>query len=83
MHRICIIFLGFGVLAGCAPTAQPPTWQIAAPSSRLMVPPKPLTDVKEGDDLYEHAAVCRAEYGTETSKLTSLQQYVRVLRKKP
>ena len=75
---ICIAL----VLAGCAGNPQPPTWQIAAPAARLMTPAKPLPDVRENDDLYEHAAVCRAEYGTETGKLTSLQQYVRVLRKK-
>lgn len=56
--------------------------KLEAPASRLMLPPKSLSEVKAGDDLVKTAAVCRAEYGRETGKLTGLQTYVKTILKK-
>lgn len=70
------------VLAGCASTPPPKAADLALPSARLMVPPKPLPDVAEGADLYQETARCSAEYVRETGRLSSLQGYVRTVTKK-
>lgn len=56
--------------------------KLEAPASRLMSPPMQLAEVKAGDDLVKTAAVCRAEYGRETQKLTGLQGYIKTILKK-
>lgn len=56
--------------------------KLEAPARRLMLPPPQLAAVKTGDDLVKTAAVCRAEYGRETGKLSGLQNYVKTILKK-
>lgn len=67
-------------LCGCEPPPVPPE-KLAMPSARMMTPPAKLADVQEGASVYEAAAVCRAQYGRETGKLTGLQTYVRTIHK--
>ena len=85
MHHKAITVAGsalFMVLAGCAQDVTPPVERLKPPAARLMVAPTELPPVIEGADLYDAAAVCRAEFGRETSKLVSLQSYVRIVTKK-
>lgn len=56
--------------------------KLEPPSLRLMTAAKALSEVEAGDDLVKTAAVCRAEYGRETGKLTNLQSYVKTILKK-
>lgn len=58
------------------------TSSLAPPSKRLMSPPEPLPDLKEGDDLFEEHAKLRAQYGRETGKTKGLQGYVKTILKK-
>ena len=77
--RYAFAFLCLTALAGCSGTPVP-TSQIAPPSARLMVPPKPLPKHKAGDDLvFKHLSLMR-QYDSETERLESLQAYVRTLR---
>ena len=55
------------------------TSELQPPSARLMAIAKALPPVKAGDDLVSTNAVCRAEYGRETGKLTGLQSYVKTI----
>jgi hypothetical protein len=61
-------------LAGCAtvPGTEPPP-------ARCMVSPKPLGDVKEGDDIIQKHAELRRDYGREAGKLRCMQGYSRAL----
>lgn len=74
-----------GMLAiACSGCASEPviTTKLEPPSARLLTAAKALPEVKAGDDLVKTAAVCRAEYGRETGKLTGLQTYVKTILKK-
>ena len=69
------------MFTGC--TKEPViTSELQPPSARLMMAAKALPAVKAGDDLVATNAVCRAEYGRETGKLTGLQGYVKTILKK-
>lgn len=80
--RNAIVCTCFAIM--CTACTQEPVIpaKLEAPVSRLMLPPKTLAEVKAGDDLVKTAAVCRAEYGRETGKLTGLQGYVKTILKK-
>lgn len=71
------------LLAACtAGTAAPiPALpgRINPPSPGLMSRPAPLAAMKEGDSIYDDAAVCRAEYGRLASKVVALQHWVVVV----
>ena len=68
-------------LAGCSSVA-PKASDLAGPSPRLMVAPKPLPDVAAGTDLYQSNSQCSAAYVRETGRLVGLQRYVRTVTKK-
>ena len=60
------------LLAGCASgngTEPPPP--------RCMLPPKPLTDIKPGEDIIQRHAELRRDYGKETGKLRCMQSYTK------
>ena len=60
------------LLAGCASgkgTEPPP--------ARCMLAPKPLGDIKPGEDIIAKHAELRRDYGKETSKVRCLQSYTK------
>lgn len=60
------------LLAGCATgkgTEPPP--------ARCMLAPKPLGDIKPGDDIIQKHAELRRDYGREAGKLRCLQGYTK------
>ena len=62
------------LLAGCATgkgTEPPP--------ARCMLPPKPLGDIKPGEDIIQRHAELRRDYGKETSKLRCMQSHSKAL----
>lgn len=62
------------LLAGCAsglPTEPPAPW--------MMAKPKPLTDVKAGDDIVQKYAELRRDAGKDKSRVRGLQAYVKTL----
>ena len=75
------VILSALLLAACG-TVSPKASDLAPPSPRLMVAPKPLPDVAVGTDLYQENARCSAEHVRETGRLRSLQNYVRTVTKK-
>jgi hypothetical protein len=44
-----------------------------------MLPPKPLTDIKPGEDIIQKHAELRRDYGRETGKLRCMQSYSKAL----
>ncbi len=69
------------LVTGCASTPAPTAVTgILAPSARLMEPPAKMIQVREGDDLVLAHLQLRRQYSRETSRLSSLQGYVHVLR---
>lgn len=64
------------LLGGCAT----PTATVEPPSARLMTPPEPMAEVKPGSDLVVEHLKLRRQYARETSRLRSLQGYVRTAR---
>jgi hypothetical protein len=76
------VALAIAALAGGCATEPVIPAKLEPPSVRLLSPAKALPEVKAGDDLVKTAAVCRAEYGRETGKLTGLQSYVKTILKK-
>jgi len=66
-------------LAGCATTPVPPS-ELPAPPARLMASPAPLPRVVVGNDLVAEDLKLRSQYSRETSRLRSLQSYVRAMR---
>ena len=73
---VCIL-----TLCGCAGVA-PKASDLAPPSARLMAPPVPLPDVKEGGDLYDENIACSAKLGIEQGRLRGLQNYARTVTRK-
>ena len=76
-----LVMLSALLLAACG-TVAPKASDLAPPSPRLMVSPKPLPDVAPGQDLYQNNAQCSADYARETNRLRGLQGYVRTVTKK-
>lgn len=76
-----ILAMVFG-MAGCSPGLMPPPSELAAPSKRLMTAPQAAANLKTGDDLYEDNVRLSEAYVRETSRLRSLQEYVRTVLKK-
>lgn len=68
------------LLAGCGGKPVPPS-KLAKPSAMLMVAPGTLPDLREGDDIGQHAIAVRRMYGREATKLRGLQRYVRTVTK--
>ena len=66
------------LLGGCGGKPVPPS-KLVKPSSMLMVAPGTLPDLREGDDVGQHAITVRRMYGKEASKLRRLQRYVRTV----
>ena len=62
------------LLAGCAPGK--PT---EPPPARCMLAPKPLGDIKPGEDIIAKHAELRRDYGKETGKLRCMQGYSKAL----
>lgn len=64
------------LLAGCAggsPTEPPASW--------MMAKPRPLSDVKPGDDIVQTYAELRRDSGKDKSQIRGLQSYVRTILK--
>lgn len=62
------------LLAGCAtapPTEPPAPWMLARP--------KPIADVKPGDDIIEKYAELRRDAGKDKSQIRGLQSYVKAI----
>lgn len=70
-----IIFSTCLALAGCGGQPVPPS-KLVKPADALMVPPGQLPNIREGDDVAQHAATVRKLYGKESSKLRRLQRWV-------
>ena len=73
MKYALIALLGL-ITAGCAggiPTEPPAAW--------MMAKPKPLADVKPGDDIVEKYAELRRDAGKDKSQIRGLQAYVRTV----
>lgn len=64
-------------LGACGTAQAVPTvpGKITPPSRELMKPPADLPKLTEGDSIYDHAAMCRAEYGRVSSQVTGLQNW--------
>lgn len=81
-----LITLPVMFLAACsAGTAAPiPALpgRINPPAPELMSRPAPLKVMREGDSIFDDAAVCRAEYGRLSSKVVALQNWVVVVTSK-
>lgn len=75
---VCCAYLSIA-LAGCAGSVTPS--QLEPPAAALLVPPKPLSDPKKGDDLVVLHKQIRRDYAAETSKLRRLQKYVTTVTK--
>jgi hypothetical protein len=73
MNRLIVITL-CAALAGCATGAG-----TEPPPARCMLPPKPLTDIKPGEDIIQKHAELRRDYGRETGKLRCMQSYSKAL----
>lgn len=69
-------------LAGCSQGMAPPS-KMLAPSPRLMAPPAPTPEIKAGSDLVVEHLKLRKQYNQETSRLRSLQGYVKTVRGTP
>ena len=63
------------IVAGCAPglATEPPP-------ARCMVPPKPLSDIKPGEDVIAKYAELRRDKGEDSSKLRCTQAYIKALK---
>ena len=73
-YTLAIILFAFGMIAGCAtapPTEPPAPW--------MMAKPKPIADVKSGDDIIEKYAELRGDSGKDKSQIRGLQAYVRTI----
>ena len=83
MHRIfyiMAIMANVTLLCGCGGQPVPPS-KLVKPADVLMVPPGQLPNIREGEDVAQHAATVRRIYGREASKLRKLQRYVRTVTK--
>lgn len=80
MLKTLIAVAGCFVLTACGGPQVPPS-KLVGPASILMVAPKPLPSISEGDDLFQHTATVRKMYGKEAKKLRRLQRYVRTANK--
>lgn len=63
-------------LAACSQgdAAVPPS-KLTPPNGRLMAPVQELPDISASDSVYDHAAMCRAEYGRVASQVKGLQAW--------
>lgn len=68
---LCLLFAG---CASAPPTEPPAPWMLARP--------KPIADVKSGDDIIEKYAELRRDAGKDKSQIRGLQAYVRTILKK-
>jgi len=62
------------LLAGCASSQG-----TEPPPARCMLAPKPLGDIKPGEDIIQKHAELRRDYGKETGKLRCMQSYSKAL----
>lgn len=80
--RTIVMIAMAAALAGCSQGMAPPS-KMLAPSERLMAPPAPAPEIKAGDDLVIEHLKLRKQYNHETSRLRSLQGYVKTARGTP
>lgn len=79
MRRLVPLFaLALAACSGVAPKAS----DLTPPSARLMAPPVPLPDVKEGASLYDENVACSAKLALEQGRLRGLQSYARTVTRK-
>ena len=81
MRILTPLLLGLA-LAGCATDVPVPLAKLDPPSARLMANIPDLPPVKAGDNVYEQAAVCRADRAEVASKAKGLQGYIRTVLQK-
>ena len=62
------------LLAGCASSKG-----TEPPPPRCMLAPKPLGDIKPGEDIIAKHAELRRDYGKESGKLRCMQSYSKAL----
>ena len=82
MVRSIVLVAMAAAMGGCAKGMAPPS-KILGPSPRLMAPPAPTPEIKAGSDLVVEHLKLRQQYNRETSRLRSLQGYVKTVRGTP
>lgn len=77
------LFIPVLALSACAPkSAAVPPAKLTAPAATLMQRPAGLPALAEGESVYEHAAVCRAEYGRLSTQVVGLQNWATIVTKR-
>ena len=66
-------------LAGCV--NEQPIGLLEKPVTFLMIPCSEVPKIKAGDDLINHDAELRSQYGKCSAKLRGLQKYVKAVTK--
>lgn len=82
VRSIVLIGVAAAALGGCTQGMAPPS-KMLAPSPRLMAPPAAPPEIKVGSDLVIEHLKLRKQYHAETSRLRSLQGYVKTARRTP
>jgi hypothetical protein len=65
------------ILCGCSASLSPS--QLQPPAAALLVAPKPLPDVKAGDDLVQEHIKLRRMYSMEADRRARLVRYVKTV----
>lgn len=74
MKQFALYAIFIALLAGCA--TAPPT---EPPSPWMLTKPKPIDDIKAGDDIVEKYAELRRDAGKDKSQIRGLQSYVKTI----
>jgi len=73
-----LLCLGLAACGNAGAVPVPPN-KLTPPNARLMAPVKDLPPIAESDSIYDHAAMCRAEYGRVASQVKGLQNWAVVV----